>query len=560
MGGSVILEGQRRPVTDLLELPSKDFHIRTLNLTSVTLGAYGLRDELKRLPPLPHLKELYLNGRLWYDQPVMMVGDTMAYFSSATGLEKLVFSKPVQTSIPLNDAFLKKLPIGPSLHEARLLQTTIAGESLAPLTQLQYLDVSFNAQFTDRGMASLAGMQSLSKLYLPGTAVTDAGLKNIADLKNLTELDLAGVAITDAGMASLAGLTKLRRLDLSGARITDAGLDALRGMKALEILNLYRSGVSDAGVAKLAELKRLRTLDLRYSQVTGIETLSANLPNCRIEFQGSSNRSSKRQAGTSVVTVKAEQAIADWARSLGGKVSVRNDHIAGMTLAGTRVVGPEFAAIVALPQLEELNLDNCQVRDEDLLALAGRQSGVRRLSLKYADLTDKGLSGLDGFPKLTHLDLAGVDVGNNGLTAIAALTQLEDVNLSYGRFDDSGMQALAALKHLRRLNLMQTKLGDRAMDAVAGLSRLESLDLSYTSVGDAGLAKLRALTALAELRLDHAEVTDASLKMLADFHSLRKIDLYHTLVTDQGVKALIAALPECRVYWDRDSGRRERRS
>ena len=68
MGGSVILEGERRPIADLAGLPAADFRIHTLNLIGVTLGAYGLRDELRRLPRLPLLKELYLNGRLWYDR------------------------------------------------------------------------------------------------------------------------------------------------------------------------------------------------------------------------------------------------------------------------------------------------------------------------------------------------------------------------------------------------------------------------------------------------------------------------------------------------------------
>src|SRR6478672_397488 len=77
MGGSVILEGQRRPITDLADLPTSDFRIHTLNFSGVTQWAFALEDELKRLPPLPHLKELYVNGRLWYDQPVPLVASTM---------------------------------------------------------------------------------------------------------------------------------------------------------------------------------------------------------------------------------------------------------------------------------------------------------------------------------------------------------------------------------------------------------------------------------------------------------------------------------------------------
>ena len=106
MGGSVILEGQRRPITDLANLPTSDFRLHTLNFSGVTQWAAALEDEMKRLPPIPHLKELYVNGRLWYDQPVTLVAATMRLLAGSPALEKLVLSKPVQTYIPFDDTVL----------------------------------------------------------------------------------------------------------------------------------------------------------------------------------------------------------------------------------------------------------------------------------------------------------------------------------------------------------------------------------------------------------------------------------------------------------------------
>ena len=202
MGGSVFLEGQRQPISDLADLPTTDFRIHTLNFTGITQWAASLEDELKRLPPLPHLKELYVNGRLWYDQPVSRVAATIALFASSTELKTVVLSKPVQTYIPFNDDVLKGLEPLTGLQELRVHQTKIPGEALAQFP-LQHLDLNYDRTFNDAGMESLKGMTSLTKLYLRGTSITDAGIRNLAGLTNLTELDLADVAMTDAGLSAL---------------------------------------------------------------------------------------------------------------------------------------------------------------------------------------------------------------------------------------------------------------------------------------------------------------------------------------------------------------------
>ena len=46
MGGSVVLEGQRKPIVDLADLPTTDFRIHALNFTGITMYAASLQDEL----------------------------------------------------------------------------------------------------------------------------------------------------------------------------------------------------------------------------------------------------------------------------------------------------------------------------------------------------------------------------------------------------------------------------------------------------------------------------------------------------------------------------------
>jgi hypothetical protein len=98
------------------------------------------------------------------------------------------------------------------------------------------------------------------------------------------------------------------------------------------------------------------------------------------------------------------------------------------------------------------------------------------------------------------------------------------------------------------------------MEWVAQMTKLQSLALEYTGVGDPGFAKLASLTGLTELRLDHVNLTDASLKVLTSLRNLHYIDLYHTALTEQGYEGLQKALPDCKINWNKDSTRRERRT
>jgi hypothetical protein len=48
MGGSIVLEGQRKPITDLADLPTTDFRIHALNFTGITMYAASLQDDRAR--------------------------------------------------------------------------------------------------------------------------------------------------------------------------------------------------------------------------------------------------------------------------------------------------------------------------------------------------------------------------------------------------------------------------------------------------------------------------------------------------------------------------------
>ena len=562
MGGSIVLEGQRKPITDLADLPTTDFRIHTLNFTGITMYAASLQDELRRLPALPHLKELYVNGRLWYDQPAPRVQATIALFNEATSLEKFVLSKPVQTYIPFNDPALKGLTTLKNLKEVRIHQTRSSGISLAafPLT---HLDLNYAVTFNDTGMASLKGKKTLQRLYLRGTSITDAGIQNLSELTNLVELDLSDVKMTDAGLSYLAGLTKLRRLNLQSADVTDAGIDVLKNMPELEELSLYRTKVSNAGLAKLSGLKSLRSVDLRYSRVTssGVRDLTSRLPKAEFLILESSNPEPKRAMAASAVATRGDTAIAEWLRAIGGKVQMSDGKITAVSLNGTSITDKEFVVLTKLPQLRDLSLQHTEISTLGLEQLAAVRS-IERLDLGHTLLGDSalpmlasltslrvldlpstlidgtGLAALKALPNLREIDLGNAPIGDEGMAQLAQLTNLEAINLRHTDITDAGMAHFAALKNLKRLDITSLDITEKGLQELAPLARLEDLDLSFTRFAEPGLEMITKLTSLKRLGLEQTSITDTGMAWVAQLPRLEALNLNYTTVSDTGLALL----------------------
>ena len=562
MGGSIVLEGQRKPITDLADLPMADFRIHALNFTGITMYAASLQNELRRLPALPHLKELYINGRLWYDQPAPRVQATIALFNEATALEKLVMSKPVQTYIPFNDPALKGLSSLKNLKEVRVHQTRSSGMSLAafPLT---HLDLNYAVTFNDTGMASLKGKTTLQRVYLRGTSITDAGIQHLSGLTNLVELDLSDVDMTDAGLAHLSGLTKLRRLNLQSANVTDAGVDVLKNMPELEELSLYRTKVSNAGLAKLSGLKNLRSVDLRYSRVTGsgVRELTSKLPKAEFLILESSNPEPKRAMAASAVATRGDVAVAEWLRAIGGKVQMKDGAVTAVSLNGTSITDNEFVVLTKLPQLTDLSLQHTEISTIGLEQLAAVRS-LERLDLGHTLLGDNalpmiasltnlrvlelpstlvegtGLAALKALPNLREIDLGNAPIANDGMEQLAQLTGLESINLRHTDITDPGMVHFTALKNLKRLDITSLDITEKGLEGLAPLTQLEDLDLSFTRFAEPGLEMITKLTSLARLGLEQTSITDKGMAWIAQLPRLEALNLNYTAVGDAGIALL----------------------
>src|SRR5260221_10970738 len=110
-------------------------------------------------------------------------------------------------------------------------------------------------------------------------------------------------------------------------------------------------------------------------------------------FQDAGNREFRPSANVASLTAKGEPAIADWLRSIGAKVQMRDGHIATLSLRSTLITDRELEVLANLPQLEEVNLRDTEISEIGIAHLSSVRS-LRNLDLGFTLLSDSALSHL----------------------------------------------------------------------------------------------------------------------------------------------------------------------
>ena len=426
-------------------------------------------------------------------------------------------------------------------------------KDLTKLTKLNLL----GANVTDAGLDALRGLVALEELNLYRTNITNAGVEKLKAFPRLRALDVRYTRVTGGGVASLAvGAAEVpyRFSGRSGGQTASApkapaGSDPRaspngskqRGGKAklengqIREVSFLSTGLTDAELGALPGLASVKKLNLQATEIgdVGIKKLTRVL--CRWKNWSSPTQPSRTRACEALAECKSF-------RKLG----------AGSTLV-------HGVGLDRLQSLTDLDLSGTSLSAEALKQL-GALKNLKRLSLKYSDITDSGLESLDVAFEPDSSRSTGTDVSDAGLAHIGKLAGLEELLMSYGRFTDAGLASLGGLTHLVRLDLVRTRTSDKGLANLAPLKNLTSLNLDYTTVTDKGLCgSVRRFRNLLQLRLDSATITDTGVETLSALKGLKMLNLYHTLVTDAGYQALRRALPHCKIVWDRESALPTRR-
>src|SRR5262245_38403130 len=100
-GGRVILEGARKPIGDVAQLPTGEFRIFGVDLVGTLIEP----KDLEKISGLTHLKELYLPGPIWNPGAgsSLDANEELKFLAGLKNLEKLHFSLHFLTNVNVQD-------------------------------------------------------------------------------------------------------------------------------------------------------------------------------------------------------------------------------------------------------------------------------------------------------------------------------------------------------------------------------------------------------------------------------------------------------------------------
>jgi hypothetical protein len=132
------------------------------------------------------------------------------------------------------------------------------------------------------------------------------------------------------------------------------------------------------------------------------------------------------------------------------------------------------------------------IDDRSLACLSGI-STLRRLDLRWTNVTDAGMIRLSSLRELRELLLDGTDVSDASCKVFAELINLEELSIPRTHLSGAGLECLQTLSKLNRLHLDGTLLTPIGVKCLSALPRLEDIFVGFDCETDVLEATRQAL-------------------------------------------------------------------
>lgn len=248
-----------------------------MNVTDKGLAYLSELPKLKHLRiPMPHFNDPKRYQNYYTDKGLEHLGKLQGLEYLSVGgpgvtdvgmshIAKLANLKGLMLfACPITNKGLAKLTTLKSLERLELGQTKITTSGLTELNALPdfvELHTHYGGVKEDGSVLAIGGLTKVEVLELTPASLRDEDLACLENLKQLRELQIQG-PISDKGMANLAGLTSLFKLYVAGFGMTDEALSYLANMKELSICQIRGGNFTEKGLRHLEGLKALTYLEV----------------------------------------------------------------------------------------------------------------------------------------------------------------------------------------------------------------------------------------------------------------------------------------------------------
>ncbi len=202
------------------------------------------------------------------------------------------------------------------------------------------------------------------------------------------------------------------------------------------------------------------------------------------------------------------------------------------------------AGLTGKTGLRRLWLSEAAVTDDEM-AMIGGFADLEVLKLDGRNVTDRGFAHVANLTELSLLEMPGVRITD--LAPVADLVQLDLLVLAPARATPArsvpgpgGPSSLGPLRRLTKVTqliLGDTRIEDRELAVVAGLPMLYNLRIGGRGITEAGLARIAESKSLGCLAL--ADTSIADLRPLSPrLHAISTLWMENSYLTDAGIEPL----------------------
>ena len=267
---------------------------------------------------------------------------------------------------------------------------------LSHVRSVQVLDLPMFGVGAARSVAAIPG---LTVIELRGTKATDAAISALGECPTLEELvfnsgSKKNPVVTDAGLAGLAKLKNVKRLWCEGGIVTSKGVAALEGFSKMEELNLKGSPLDDSASPHLAKLVSLTQLNVAGSKMTGkgITQVAAGATHLRHLAMDRSGITDDDIGPIAMMPELLHLSIAGTQVTDAGAATLsKSKSLQSLDIWNTKVTDVGIISLVTMPQLHYLYLQDLPLTDVTFTSLL-KVPELRALYLKGNKFTDEGLA------------------------------------------------------------------------------------------------------------------------------------------------------------------------